>query len=93
MTTIVAACVLAAAALIAAPHAAADPQDLVPYCSGDQTPMDDNCRPMAHQIFTHADAPGADPDVPLGTDPDVPLGTNPDVPLGTDPGEQPVVGG
>ena len=30
--------------------------------------MDDNCRPMAHQVFTH-DAPGANPDVPLGTNP------------------------
>jgi hypothetical protein len=77
MRRIFAACLVAAAALIAAPPAAADPQDLVPYCSGDQTPMDDNCRPMAHQIYTHDDAPGA----------------NPDVPLGTNPGEQPVVGG
>ena len=57
-------------------NAAADPADLVPYCSGDQTPMDDNCRPMSHQVFTH-DAPGADPDVPLGIT----------------PGEDPVVGG
>ena len=71
------ACLLAAAAvLVGAPHAAADPADLVPYCSGDQTPMDDNCRPMSHQVFTH-DAPGADPDVPLGIT----------------PGEEPVVGG
>jgi hypothetical protein len=71
-----AACLLAAATLIGAPPAAADPADLVPYCSGDQTPMDDNCRPMSHQVFTH-DAPGADPDVPLGIT----------------PGEEPVVGG
>jgi hypothetical protein len=70
MTRLLAACLMAAATVLAAPHAAADPQDLVPYCSGDQTPMDDNCRPMAHQIFTH-DAPGANPDVPLGTNPGV----------------------
>ena len=70
MRRIVAACLVAAAALIAAPQAAADPDQLVPYCSGDQTPMDDNCRPMPHQIFTH-DAPGANPDVPLGTNPGV----------------------
>jgi hypothetical protein len=76
MTRVFVACLVAAGALIAAPHAAADPQDLVPYCSGDQTPMDDNCRPMSHQVFTH-DAPGADPDVPLGVT----------------PGEDPVVGG
>jgi hypothetical protein len=63
-----AACLLAAATLIGAPPAAADPADLVPYCSGDQTPMDDNCRPISHQVFTH-DAPGADADVPLGITP------------------------
>jgi hypothetical protein len=70
MTRLLAACLMAAATVLAAPHAVADPQDLVPYCSGDQTPMDDNCRPMAHQIFTH-DAPGANPDVPLGTNPGI----------------------
>ena len=69
MTRLFAACLLAAAALIAAPQAAADPQDLVPYCSGDQTPMDDNCRPMAHQEYTHGS--GVDPDLPLGTNPGV----------------------
>jgi hypothetical protein len=70
MTRIFAACLVAAAALIAAPHAAADPDQLVPYCSGDQTPMDASCRPMPHQVFTE-DAPGANPDVPLGTNPDL----------------------
>jgi hypothetical protein len=68
MTRIFAACLVAAAALIAAPQAAADPDQLVPYCSGDQTPMDATCRPMPHQVFTE-DAPGANPDVPLGTNP------------------------
>jgi hypothetical protein len=75
MTRIFAAC-LVACAFVAAPQAGADPANLVPYCSGDQTPMDDNCRTMAHQVFTHADAPGA----------------NPDVPVGTNPGNEPVVG-
>ena len=70
MTRIFAACLVAAAALIAAPQAAADPDQLVPYCSGDQTPMDVSCRPMPHQVFTD-DAPGANPDVPLGTNPDL----------------------
>ena len=69
MTRTFAACLLAAGALIAAPPAAADPQDLVPYCSGDETPMDDNCRQMAHQVFTHADEPGANPELPSGLDP------------------------
>jgi hypothetical protein len=69
MTRIFAACLAAVAAgLITAPHAAADPQDLVPYCSGDQTPMDDNCRTMAHQVFTH-DGSGVDPNLPSGLDP------------------------
>jgi hypothetical protein len=68
MTRIFAACLIAGAAiLVAAPHAAADPQDLVPYCSGDQTPMDNNCREMAHQVFTHGS--GLDPDLPSGLDP------------------------
>ena len=71
MRRIVAACLLAAAALVGgAPIAAADPADLVPYCSGDQTPMDNNCREMAHQVFTH-DAEGANPQVGLGTNPGV----------------------
>jgi hypothetical protein len=68
MTRIFAACLVAAAVLAGAPPAAADPDQLVPYCSGDQTPMDSNCRPMPHQVFTE-DAPGANPDVPLGTNP------------------------
>jgi hypothetical protein len=63
----VAAALVAAGALLAPPQAAADPQDLVPYCSGDQTPMDNNCRPMAHQEFTHGS--GFDPDLPSGLDP------------------------
>ena len=71
MRRIVAACLMAAAALVGgAPIAVADPADLVPYCSGDQTPMDNNCREMAHQVFTH-DAEGANPQVGLGTNPGV----------------------
>ena len=69
MTRLFAACLLVAAAvLVGAPQAAADPEDHVPYCSGDQTPMDDNCRAMPHQAFTE-DAPGANPGVPIGTNP------------------------
>jgi hypothetical protein len=68
MTRIFAACLVAVAALIAAPQAAADPEDRVPYCSGDQSPMTDNCRAMPQQAFTE-DAPGANPGVGLGTNP------------------------
>ncbi|MBI3217476.1 MAG: hypothetical protein HYZ38_26985 [Mycobacterium sp.] len=54
--------------IVGAPMATADPQDLVPWCSGDQTPMDTNCRVAPTQEFTDA-APGANPDVPLGVNP------------------------
>ena len=67
---------VAAATVFGAPNAAADPADLVPYCSGDQTPMDNNCRVAPSQVFTHEDS---------GT------GANPQVGLGTNPGEEPVV--
>lgn len=40
----------------------------MPYCSGDQTPMDNNCRPMAHQEFTHGSG-GLDPNLPSGLTP------------------------
>jgi hypothetical protein len=63
----VAACLLAAAAIAGAAPAAADPEDLLPWCSGDQTPMDSNCREMAHQVFTHGS--GLDPLLPSGVDP------------------------
>ncbi len=61
----------AAAAVFGAPNAAADPADLVPYCSGDQTPMDNNCRPSSTQVFTHDSEGGANPDVGFGTNPGV----------------------
>lgn len=74
MGRIFAACLLAGAAVVlSAPHASADPYDLLPYCSGDQTPMDNNCRPMAHQDVTHGGS-GLSPNLPSGLDP-----TNPAV--------------
>lgn len=68
MKTLCAAALLAVACVIGAPHAAADPRDWVPYCSGDQTPMDDNCQTMPHQHVTHG-SPGANPNVGVGLDP------------------------
>jgi hypothetical protein len=68
---------VAVATVFGAPIAAADPADLVPYCSGDQTPMDSNCRVSPSQVFTH------DSDGTSGADPQVEFGTN--------PGEEPVV--
>ncbi len=67
MTKFVITGVVVAAAVFGAPSAAADPRDWVPYCSGDQTPMDDNCRQMAHQVFTHGS--GVNPNLPSGVDP------------------------
>jgi hypothetical protein len=70
MTRIIAACLLAGAAIVfSAPQAGADPEDLLPYCSGDQTPMDNNCRPMAHQEATHGSGSGLSPNLPSGLDP------------------------
>jgi hypothetical protein len=65
---VAAALLVCAAALGAAGPAAADPADLVPYCSGDQTSMDDNCRASPSQIFTHGDA-GLSPNLPYGVNP------------------------
>ncbi|CAN5783016.1 hypothetical protein BH09ACT7_BH09ACT7_33780 [soil metagenome] len=66
LTAILAGACAAAAIALAGP-AAADPEDHVPYCSGDQTPMDNNCRVSPTQIFTNDGVPGANPEVPLGT--------------------------
>jgi hypothetical protein len=55
------------AVLATAAPAVADPSDHVPYCSGNQTPMDSNCRVQPTQVSTNDGAPGANPDVPLGT--------------------------
>lgn len=62
-----AAVLFAAGVVASAPPAAADPQILVPYCSGDQTPMDTDCQPMPHQAFV--DGSGPDPYLPSGLDP------------------------
>ena len=69
MRRILAACLIAAAATaLGTPVASADPADLVPYCSGDQTPMDNNCRLAPSQVFTH-DSAGANPQTGYGTNP------------------------
>lgn len=62
---------LLAAALVGAGAAGADPQDLVPVCSGDQTPMNSGCQWAADQPM--ATFPGANPDLPLGPNPGVQL--------------------
>lgn len=70
-------CAAAVVAVVTAATVAADPQDLVPYCSGDQTPMDSNCRAPSSQVFTHPDPTGS--------------GLSPDLPYGLTPGQEPAV--
>jgi hypothetical protein len=65
---------LSALALLVAAPASADPDDHVPYCSGDQTPMDSNCRTTPSQVATH-DGMGLSPNLPYGINP----GTEPAV--------------
>ena len=66
-----AAAVMAASAVIGAPQANADPEILVPYCSGDQTPMNSDCQYAPDDQGYMDNAPGANPDVPLGLTPGV----------------------
>ena len=66
-------CAATAAALLGAAPAGADPQDLVPYCSGDQTPMDSNCRASPSSQIVDRDATeksGLSPNLPSGLTPD-----------------------
>jgi hypothetical protein len=65
------AAVLALPALIGVPQAGADPEDHVPYCSGDQTPMNNNCQYPPDDQGYMPGAPGANPDVPLGLNPGI----------------------
>ena len=73
-----AACAASAALVLVmfidAPAATADPEILEPYCTSGQVPTTDACRPVPDEVYTN-DAPGADPDVPVGLDPE----TVPDV--------------
>lgn len=58
-----------AAALTFAAPAGADPDDWVPWCSGDQTPTNSHCRVAPSQVFPDHHNPGADPQLPVGLDP------------------------
>lgn len=73
MTRMLAAGLLTVAAVLGAPQAIADPEDLVPYCSGDETPTDSNCQTAPDQRGAMDGAPGANPGTPVGLTPlDVP---------------------
>jgi hypothetical protein len=80
-----------AAAFASAPVAMADPADLVPVCSGDETPGQDACStgcPEGAPLNSEGScsepgtaqsvggAIGELPSTDSGADPDVPLGTN-----------------
>jgi hypothetical protein len=53
---------------LSAPSSIAQPDDLLPYCSGNETPSNNNCRAGNNQVFEDS-APGANPGVPVGVDP------------------------
>jgi hypothetical protein len=87
------------AAFASAPIASADPSDLLPLCTGNQSPAEDNCRtpcPDGAPASPGAtcgepgtvDVTGGPADRPgvvgPGADPNVPVGTDPNVPVGTD---------
>lgn len=63
---------MVATAVLGAPAASADPDNLLPWCSGDQSPMDNSCKVAPSQVFTHDHSPGANPETPLGLDPGEP---------------------
>lgn len=66
---------IGAAAISLASPAAADPRDWIPWCTDDQTPMDNNCRSSPVDTFFSGDAPGANPQVPIGVGTGDPTGS------------------
>jgi len=60
---------LVVAALLGAPNASADPEDLEPYCTGGQVPDTGECLLQPQSVYID-DAPGANPQMPTGLDPE-----------------------
>jgi hypothetical protein len=56
-------------AMLSAPNAAADPEDWEPYCTGGQVPETGECLLQPQSVYID-DAPGANPEMPLGVDPE-----------------------
>ena len=56
------------AALLFAPNAVADPEDLEPYCTSGQVPETGSCLIQPERVYTD-DAPGAGPEIPMGLNP------------------------
>ena len=69
MTRLTLAGLLTVAALLSAPNAAADPEDWEPYCTGGQVPETGECLLQPQSVYID-DAPGANPEMPLGVDPE-----------------------
>jgi hypothetical protein len=57
MTRLSIAGLLMFAALLSAPHAAADPEDLEPYCTSGQVPESGECLPQPDDVYID-DGPG-----------------------------------
>jgi len=69
MTRLTLAGLLVVAALVSGPDAAADPEDLEPYCTGGQVAETGECLPPPESVYID-DAPGANPEMPMGLDPE-----------------------
>ena len=69
MTRLSIAGLLMLAALLGAATAAADPEDLEPYCTGGQVPETGECLLQPQSVYID-DAPGANPQMPVGLDPE-----------------------
>lgn len=57
------------ATLLGAPIAGADPEDLMPYCTGSQTPTNNSCRSNPNEVSGDSSS-GANPDVAIGVEPE-----------------------
>lgn len=62
--------ILTVIASVSAPIAAADPDDWVPYCTAGQIPEPGECLPAPNSVYID-DAPGANPEIPLGLNPEM----------------------
>lgn len=69
MKSLIAASLLVAVALLAAPGASANPDITDPYCTGGQTPQFGQCKPVPTD--PGLDTAGLDPDVAVGLDPEL----------------------
>lgn len=68
MKRLIVAALVAASALLAAPHAAANPDITDPYCTGGQTPLFGQCK--MQQVDPDQIVSGLDPTVANGLDPE-----------------------